>query len=405
MAACIAAAETGASVLLLERMPQLGRKIPATGNGRCNLTNLRVRRGKDMTPFYRGQETSFAGRVLSQFDSTDTIRFFQSIGVYTHDRDGYVYPLSDQASTVRDALERAVRSFRSVTVREGVQVTKARFVKDGRYFQITAGQETFRAAKLIIASGGQSQSRLGSDGSGYALCRSFGHKVIPAVPALCALHAADQAQFFKTCAGVRCRAAVSVFENGSFMESSSGELQLTAYGLSGIPVFQISRFAAYALRQRSRVSAQVDFVPEMREGKLRTFLQEEGRRHPDYTAEQVLCGIVNSRLAQALCRIAGIRPQQRMKDSDRQLAALVRSLKKLRFEIKGTNDFDQSQVTAGGISTREIDSNTMMSRLVPGLYITGELLDIEGICGGFNLQWAWATGVLAGRHAAGGRHA
>lgn len=403
LAAGISAAASGASVLLVERMDMLGRKIPATGNGRCNLTNLRVKKNADMRKFYRGKDAAFAERVLSQFDSEDTIRFFASLGLYTHDRDGYVYPLSDQASTVRETLERALRAGSNVTVVTGAAVEQAQYRRADGCFELRAAGRQYRTSRLIAAAGGKSQSRLGSDGSGYALCKTFGHKIIPTVPALCALKAQDRGKFFRDCAGVRCRADVAVFRDGQFMSHDNGELQITRYGLSGIPVFQVSRYAAFALRDGCKVTARVDFVPEQKQKELQQFLADEGRRHPDHTVSDILCGILNSHLAQTLCRMAGISPETAVSAAGQEkMQTLIRLLKKAEFIITGTNDFDQSQVTAGGVSTKEIDSRTMMSRLVPGLYITGELLDIDGICGGFNLQWAWATGVIAGCHAAGG---
>ena len=408
MAAAISAAREGAGVLVLEKMDRLGRKILATGNGRCNLTNNNIKKSAGNLP-YRCSQQDFPGKISASFDSGDALVFFRSLGILTCQRGEYVYPMSLQASAVRDALEREISSLKNIRVR--TEKKKKSVKKDKAFFSIeTEDGKIFRSRKLIISCGGRSSSKLGSDGSGYGLCKSLGHRIIEPVPALCALKCKEK--FFHSLAGVRTQASVQILDGTQVLSCDSGELQLTNYGISGIPVFQVSRFAARALYEGRKVRARLDLLPQMDEDQIRSFISRTCQRHKTYTMEEILTGILNDKLTAVLTDLAlgqGKRQgggnagkQPRIYGSQwgkKDVFRLIKLIKGLTVNITDTNGFDQSQVSAGGADTSQFLPDSLESRLVKGLYVTGELLDVDGICGGYNLQWAWATGCIAGQSA------
>ena len=249
-----------------------------------------------------------------------------------------------------------------------------------------------------MATGGKAAPVLGSDGSGYGLAKSFGHTVSTIVPALVQL--IGKGNYFKQISGVRTNAIVKLFVNGEYVVSDIGELQLTNYGLSGIPVFQVSRYAAKALHDKKSVYAEIDFLPTMSEEKLKKFITDRKKQHGERLASEFFIGMLNNKLATMLLKEAYI-PAHISANEIREdkWDKLLEFIKHFRIEIVDTNSFEQAQVCAGGIRTDEIYGDTMESIYEKGLYLTGELLDVDGVCGGYNLQWAWATGYIAGENA------
>lgn len=399
LAAAIAARREGAAVLVLERLDRIGKKLLATGNGKCNMTNTRIRRRRVTEDAYRSSQKHFAQKVLEGFDAADTIDFFESLGLYTRDKDGYIYPLAEQAAVVLDVLRFELDELRADIV-TGEAVTRIQILQNGSgkgRFLITAGRNTYRSHRLILAAGGQSNKALGSDGSGYKLCRMLGHRILPVVPALCALKCREK--FFKELAGVRVQGSVSLHIGGQPSAWDKGELQLTAYGISGIPVFQVSRYAAYGLLRHQNVTAVLDFMPEVSHGELTDRLCTQMKKHPGRRVSMILSGFLNKKLAVCLTKLWHDGDTVCKRVNRQAVKGLVDLIKGLQVQIIDTNGFEQSQVTAGGVDTREVNASDLSSRITYGLYITGELLDVDGICGGYNLQWAWATGILAGRAA------
>lgn len=394
MVAAIAAAWEGAQVTMIEHQNKLGKKILSTGNGKCNLTN-EVMTAK----CFRGEDTSIVESVLKAFGYQKTLAFFESLGVLTKSRQGYIYPLSEQASAILDVLVMEVE-------RLAVDVVLGEHVMDvserkGQFAVVTENKTRYADA-VILATGGKAASVLGSDGSGYALAKRFGHTISPVVPALVQLR--GKGNYFKQVAGVRTNAKVSVLVDGNCQAFDTGELQLTNYGISGIPVFQISRFAAKALHEKKTVQVEIDFLPELDDSGFRTLIEARKKQHSQKTAEDFFVGIFNRKLIGLFLKQAYIplhlKASEIRMDKWEKLFVLC---KHFRVEIEETNPFEQAQICAGGVRTVEINGNTMESVLVKDLYITGELMDIDGICGGYNLQWAWATGFLAGKYAAKGR--
>lgn len=394
MMAAISASRHGADVTLLEANPRLGKKLSATGNGRCNYTNL------DMTlEKYRGKDPEFISEVLSGFTVPETLVFFQSLGIEPRYRESYVYPYSDQASSMVYALMDEL-THQSVRVETG---QKVRSVKtSGHGFTILAGEKTFICDRLILAAGSCAVPSSGSDGSGYTLSEQLGHTLIPAVPALVALKCKES--FYPQLAGVRVRGEVILRINGEAAARDTGELQLVKYGISGIPVFQVSRYASYGLRDRKKVTAELSFFPDKTlEEVLSLFLSRRESLSYKETG-QFFLGLLNQKLAEVLLKQSGLALHKRigeLREGElRKLAGLCTGFPTV---VTGTNGFDNAQCAAGGVSTREVNPRTLESRKVPGLYFAGELLDVDGICGGYNLQWAWSSGYLAGKAAAGNR--
>lgn len=391
LVAAIATARDGADVTIIEQKDRVGKKILSTGNGRCNLTNEYMN-----AECFRGDDTTIVPQVLKQFGYEETTFFFEDLGVLLKNRQGYIYPISDQASTVLDVLRMEIEHLSvQVVLEESVQHIKK--MKKG--FAVTTNHSTYFSDAVILATGGKASPVLGSDGSGYGLAKQLRHTISPVVPALVQL--IGKGNYFKQISGVRTNATVNLYVDDVFAASDTGELQLTNYGISGIPVFQISRYAAKALYEKKQVTASIDFLPTMTEEELNEFIQTRRQSQSYKTAEDFFVGMFHKKLIGMFLKIAKISLNQAVETIlPKQWKQLLALFKYFKVEIEGTNSFDQAQVCAGGVRTTEINPETMESLYVDGLYLTGELLDIDGICGGYNLQWAWATGYIAGKNAA-----
>ena len=390
--AAIAAARSNgdAQVFILEQKERIGKKILATGNGRCNLTNEAMD-----ASCYHSEDPGFARKVLEQFGYQETLEFFASLGLATKSRGGYIYPRSDQAAAVLELLELELRR-QKVKVYTSVHVES--LTPSSKGFVIRASGQKFQADRVILACGGKASKSLGSDGSGYALAKSMGHTLSPVVPALAQLKVKNHP--FAKASGVRTDAKVAALLNSQVLAEDAGELQITSYGISGIPVFQISRHIAKGLYEGKEMKVRVDFLPEMEESEVRKAFEDRKGRFPHMTSGEFLTGIFQKKLIPRLLELSHIRQDAKVMElNPSQWEDLIRACKQTLLAIEDTNGFDNAQVCAGGVRTGEVDPKTMESRYVRGLYLTGELLDVEGICGGYNLQWAWATGYLAGRAA------
>ncbi len=394
LVAAITAAREGAKVTLIEQKDRVGKKILSTGNGRCNFTNEYME-----LQCFRGDDLKIVSTVLEQFGYQDTLDFFDELGVLFKNRQGYLYPISDQASTILEVLRMELERL-SVQLVLNEKVTNVEKGKAG--FVVSTQRTSYKSDALILATGGKAASALGSDGSGYALAKSFGHSISPVVPALVQLRC--KGSFLKQLAGIRTHANVKLCVDNIAIASDTGELQLTNYGISGIPVFQVSRYAGKALYRRQSVTAVIDFLPNTDCNSLKRLFVDRKEKHPEKSAEDFLIGMFHKKLIPVLLKNAGIDLKENVsKVRTEQWETFVTVCKQFTVEVESTNDFEQAQVCAGGVRTAEVDENTMESKYAEDLYLTGELLDVDGICGGYNLQWAWATGYLAGEHAAKGR--
>ena len=383
MAAALAAAENpNVQVLLLERQARLGKKLLATGNGRCNLTNLHAKdRG------YHGNDAAFAQYAISEFDPLETLNWFKKLGLFTVAEDsGRVYPYSDQANSVVDSLRFALEK-PNITVLTGCEVTKIR--RSGSGFILETAEESISCDKVIVACGGLAGTKLGGSMAGYKLLSKLGHHSTRLRPALVQLKSSWGGVVGLK--GVRANCRAEILHDGELFAASHGELQFTEYGISGPVIFEISRDVCQG---KGLWLCRLDFLPDMEEQELLAELQR--RRETNLPAEELLTGILHNRLGRVLTKAAGIGNCLIKQLEDVELLAVCRSVKAFELELTEPLGMDSAQVTAGGIVTEEFDGFTMESRLIPGLYACGEILDIDGDCGGYNLQWAWSSGRLAG---------
>ena len=392
MTAALFAARAGASVTILEGGKTPGKKLLATGNGRCNFAN------REQSPAcWRTEAPEAAAAALGRFGLPEVLTFFRSLGLYVSDRGGYLYPRSEQAAAVREALEGALREA-GVEILTEEKVTALRHGPDGFHMESRSGRKWLSPA-VILACGGRAAPKTGSDGNGYALAASMGHHLIPASPALVPLKT-DAPVLCAAWKGTRTKGRVRLLADGKELAADTGELQLTDYGISGIPVFQVSRFASVALREGKDVSAEINFLPEFSPEERKILAEDfSASRRP---VAAFWNGLLPGRLTEALLKELGIKgsmPCYAVKGNGKR--ALLKSLYSLEMPVTGTLDFENAQVTAGGVDLREVNPATMESLCCPGLYFSGEILDVDGICGGYNLQWAWCTGMAAGKAAAG----
>ena len=395
MMAAITAARAGAAVTVLEHTDRVGKKILSTGNGKCNFSNRFME-----AECFRSDTPAFPMQVIRSFDVDDTVSFFAGLGIVPAERNGYLYPASGQAASVLDVLRHAMER-EGVDVRTGITVQDIR--KKQHQFRINCGEHTILCDRVILAAGSKAAPKTGSDGSGYVLAEKLGHRVIPPLPALVQLRCREN--YYKSVAGVRTEASVSLYSKKGGKErllaEDRGELQLTDYGISGIPVFQISRYASRVLAEGGSVFCLLDFWPGTYAEAFRAQLSDRRRILRDMPVSEFFTGWFNRKLGDLFLSLEGIdrkKPCGRMTDAE--IKALARRIRAFRTEIAGTNSFDQCQVCAGGVDAGEIFPERMESRLVPGLYFAGEIVDVDGICGGYNLQWAWSSGHAAGSCAA-----
>lgn len=392
MMAAITAAREGVKVTILEHKDRIGKKILSTGNGRCNFTNTY------QTPAcYRSDNRDFAWNIIQKFNVEKTISFFKELGIYPKDRNGYLYPYSDQAAAILEVLQIEIAKL-DICVMTEINVLDIQPVKRG--IRVTTDKKTITVDSVILACGSKAAPVTGSDGSGYQLAKLLGHRIVPVLPALVQLRCAEK--FYKSISGVRVQGTVEIYADDISLASDTGEIQLTNYGISGIPVFQVSRYAAKAIYQKQSVTAVLNFMPDMNKDEFLSFLQERITLCPHKTLDEFFTGIFPKKLCELWIRLSRLPKEMRVSDlSGEQLEKLVLLIQHLRTHITETNAFEQAQICCGGIDTTEINPDTLESNYVPGIYFAGELLDVDGICGGYNLQWAWSSGFVAGREAAG----
>lgn len=355
----------GWDAVILDKNAAAGKKLLATGNGRCNFTNRRM--GAEC---YFG-EAGFVEAVLARVDDCKAVRIFEEIGMLHRERDGYCYPYSGQASTVVQLLTDACKE-QGVGFRFETKVTKV-VHNDGEYVIFCSDKVKYRCKNLVLATGGKAYESLGGDGSGYQLCRRLSHQVTPLYPGLTGLRA--EGREWKALAGVRMQGEISLYIEGGLVKKESGEIQLVKDGISGIPVFQLCRLAAMGLAEQKKVTAVLDFFPSMDREQLEQWLSLHGI--------DKLAGLVHTKWCDVVRKRAG--------GSVRETARL---LKRYEIPIFDTFGLGRAQVTAGGVSTGEVCPDTMQSKLHKGLYLIGELLDVDGICGGYNLHFAWSTAYI-----------
>lgn len=392
MAAAIEAAytDTEAEIIILERLDRVGKKILATGNGRCNYSNINASINN-----YYGRNKGFVSYALDEFTVDNTVNFFNRLGVFPkEEKDGKLYPFSEQASAVSDAL-------RNELSRLGIEIMTDFYVTDIKRnkwkFKIEAKDgRNVSADKVIVAGGGCASPVLGSDGSAFDLLKKLGHTITNTAPALVQLK--TDPKEVKSLQGIKFTGRVSLIYKDNIISEEQGEVLFTDYGISGPPVFQLSVKAAF----KKNLKVALDFMPEYSPKEVYDILESRKDCLGHMTMENYFVGLLNKRIGNLVAKKAGIEKLSfKVSELNRQLLwAMTSLIKNYELEITGTKGFQNAQVTAGGALTDEFDSRTMESRIVEGLYGCGEVLDIYGDCGGYNLQWAWSSGRLAGRSAA-----
>ena len=392
LAAALAARESlDNAVTVFERQNRVGRKLLATGNGRCNLTNRNAAPDN-----YHGWDPAFAGPALYRFGPEDTLDWFASLGLVTRtEPGGRVYPLADTAGSVVDVLRLALEA-RGGQVNCALPITAAR-KQGGRFLLSGPLGESFQADRLIIACGGAAGARVGGVRAGYDLLAGFGHRCTPLRPSLVQLKTENT--WTRPMKGVRTQAALTLERDGEVLDAAFGEVQFTDYGVTGPGVYDLSRAASAA---GAGCSVCLRLLPELDRADIIKYMSTKRDAFADYKAEYILSGALHNAIARTVLRRAEIPSEARLWAlSDSALELIADSLCRFELPLQGTLGFEDAQVTAGGVETAGFDAETMESKLVPGLYACGEVLDVDGDCGGYNLQWAWSSGRLAGLAAGG----
>ena len=385
IAALTAAEVPGRHVLLLERQQRIGRKLLATGNGRCNLTN------RDASPAdYFGTDPSFAAYALSSFRSVDTQRFFAHLGLLTTtEPDGRIYPLSDSSNSVLDVLRFGLD-------RDGVELRCSFPVEeiqpDRRGYTLRSGTERIHADAVILACGGAAGAKLGGVTDGYRLAKSLGHRRSSLYPSLTRI--LTDPEYPRSLKGIRVQASLNLTRQGTSLAHSSGEVQFTETGISGPAGFDLSRTVSFG---GDNLLLHLQLLPFDKDTVF-NLVKARQKQFPDLEASELFTGMLHNRLGRVVVKAAGISaaaPLASLSEADLHRAA--GQCTDFCLPVRGVDGFDAAQVTAGGLLTEDFDPKTMQSRIHPGLFACGELLDIDGPCGGYNLQWAWASGRIAGR--------
>ena len=384
MLAALTAAENGHRVLLLERQSRVGRKLLATGNGRCNLSNYHV------SPAHYHGGAGFCDFALSQFDVGKTLQYFASLGLLTvSEASGRIYPMSNMAGSVLDVLRYALER-PEIDLQTSQTVTAVRKMPEG--FSVKTETDTFSARRLILAAGGAAGSKVGGGMDGYRLAKSLGHHRTALYPSLVQLK--TDPTYPRALKGVKAQCGISICRGSQMLARNSGEVLFTEYGVSGPAIFDLSRSVSAG---GSDLTCLLNFFPDWEEAEVLHWLSQRQAAMAAHEASTLLTGSCHTRLGQMICKSAGFTNQRAAGLTRDDLRRIARQAAHFALPITGTCGFDQAQVTAGGLDTSEFDPRTLQSRLVPGLYACGELLDIDGDCGGYNLQWAWSSGRLAGK--------
>lgn len=394
MTAALAAARAGAEVLLLEQNERIGKKLLLTGNGKCNYTNLELDVAR-----YDTDAPDFVRELIKRYPPKAIIRFLEELGVPPLSRHGgWIYPHAEQAAAVLNAL-RAALEREQVAVRTGTRVLGIQREKKGG-FRIRTEEKPLYADRVILALGGSALAKTGSDGSGFRYAEELGLKLEAPRPALCPLRSTERENpFFRAAQGVRVPAELTLFVDNAARGRESGELQLTKEGFSGIAVFQLSLIAGRALAEKRKTELCINFLADF---TADTDFFARRLSLPFATdLEAVGNGLVPKNLWGALLRRAALTPQQAVKRGDWELAKrLSEALTASRFTLQGLSSLEKAQVSAGGIALSELSGQSLSFRRVPGLYAAGEILNVTGPCGGYNLHWCFASGLSAGQGAA-----
>lgn len=387
LVAAINAVSEDNEVIILERNEECGKKILATGNGRCNYWNT----DQDLS-HYESSTKYLIKELINDETEKEVLNFFDKLGIIPKIKNGYYYPISNQAISIRNTLideciDNIVKIHANYLV-ESIEIKNDKFIINN--------EEEFD--KIIISTGSFASPKTGSDGMGYKFLRKLGHTIIKPLPSLVQLNTKNYS-FLKEWKGIRSDVEITLVEDGQEIKKQTGEIQLTDYGISGICVFNLSNEVSRGLYNNKKEEILINFLPELTEEQLINLLSSKR------SIRRVLAGILNNKLVEIELNLNSLKKLDKYNDLSKvKKKELIDTLLRFKVEIESTKSFNESQVSSGGVSLEEINLKTMESKLVKNLYITGELLDITGECGGYNLGIAWRTGIIAGKSSRGDLH-
>lgn len=387
--AALSASEKGYRVIILERNDRIGRKLLATGNGRCNFTNINL----DIEN-YHGKNNKFGYSALSQFDVYRTMSYFETLGITPRvEEGGKVFPASLQSSSMIDVFKYEIKK-RDIDLQLNSMV-KNIYKKDNFKVELEDGR-VVTGDNVILATGGMSLANTGSDGNGYKLASKLGHVITETFPGIVQLNLKSDNLKEKT--GVRFDGIAELYIDGEYIMEDRGDVLFTDYGISGPTILQISRRAIDGIRKNKDVWVHVKVITDRNIEELYDYLVLRFENMNTKPLEHSLIGLINKKLINPILNTAGLERRKPVVEmSNKEIRSLASVLTSWKFKVIGHQPWEFAQVTAGGISTEDIDNRTMESKIIPGLYIVGEVMDIDGDCGGYNLQWAWSSGYVAGK--------
>ena len=383
LVAAIFAKSENNNVTILERFDKSAKKILVTGNGRCNYWNEDF----DNKHFY-SSNNSFINSINTPDNKEEVLNFFKSIGIIPTIKNGYYYPMSKEASSVRLALLNEIKK-KNINIINNSNVIDIKKVDNK--FQITCSDKLYACDKVIVATGSNAYYK--EENLGYSICNKLGHNIIKVMPSLVQL--VGKESYFKEWAGVRNNSEVSIYVDNNLEKKELGELMLTDYGLSGICIFNLSGIANRSLNLNKKVSIKINFLPEI--DNLKEFLEDRNKTLIDRPLDLFLEGLLNYKLINVILKRINLLDRYYSNLNDNEKNLLIDSLTNFNVEITGSKSFSDSQVCTGGVDTKEIDPNTFESLICKNLYIVGEVLDVDGDCGGYNLGFAWLSGMIAGK--------
>lgn len=386
MIAAVTAKSKGAEVTIYEHMPRIGKKLLLTGSGKCNISNDDM----DLSHYHSEDESlHLVKNVFAHVSKEDVIKTFENLGLITKNKRGYIYPFSEQASSVLDVLRFSLRDS-LVEVITDVDISSIDINDNGQFLIMSSLSASDCYDKIIIATGSCAYRQTGSDGSGYNFAKRFGHSIVKPLPALTPLIC--EGDFFASVAGIRTYAKVTICDI-----SETGELQLTKTGISGINVFNLSYLAAKALDKGENVFADIDFLPDINSDDLKELMKRRIRENPSRTIEELFIGILHKNLGIVLIKKSDVyhKLNDRVSNlSEKEILSVCDTVKCFKIPVYKCSGFDNSQVVCGGVNCLEINDN-LESKKTPGVYFAGEVLDVNGDCGGYNLTFAFASGIYA----------
>ena len=386
--ASIYAKEENNEVILLERNPEPAKKILVTGNGRCNYYN----EDQDLK-HYNSNNNELIGEIITEENKKEILSFFNKIGIIPKIKNGYYYPYSNQAVSIKNALVNEAK-------RKNVKIVPNTYVENienhNEQYKVITNDTEYIVDKIIIATGSASAPKTGSDGNGYELIKKLNHSLIKPLPALTALKGNER--YFKQWSGIRSDVKIKLYNKNTLIKEDEGEIQLTDYGISGICTFNLSRHANKLLNENEKPYVIINFLPLLENNEL-NFLEERNKLMNNRTVDELLDGILNYKLINLFLKLLNINKETKYNElTQEQKELLIEKITKFKLEITDSNPFDASQVCSGGVPLTEINIYTMESKLNTNIFIVGELLDVDGECGGYNLTFAWITGMLAGKN-------